>query len=351
MLDSSKAFTKKNITEIFQKFFECPDALLDAARREDPELLKIVKDGYRERISRLLTTDYLERRKADLIEKGITVIAATEQNFPRELSENMLLLYCKGNLSLLNSPCIGMVGSRNCSQYGADCARKFANAFTNAGITIVSGLADGVDGISHAAALDAGGNTIAVLGCGLDYCYPQSNLYLQKRIAKEGLLVSGYYPDTKPFPYMFAERNEIISALSKALVLIEAGEKSGSLITASCSAAMLKPVFTLAGNIFSPLMAGSISLVDEEIAECVVSPKKVLAFFGKEYVRHEDAPVFHSKRQEKLFHLIKKNPMDFDGLIQASRMDYQTLSEELMDLELSGYVERTATNVYKEKIR
>jgi DNA processing protein len=170
-------------------------------------------------------------------------------------------LYCTGNISVLARPCVAIVGSRNHTPYGARVARDLAAALASAGACIVSGMAYGIDAVAHRAALDAGGLTAAVLGTGIDVVYPRGNQRLYNDIADQGLVVSELKPGAAGFNGCFPRRNRIIAGLSRLTIVIEAGEKSGSLITANCAAEFGRNVAAVPGEIDSPPSMGSNQLL------------------------------------------------------------------------------------------
>lgn len=170
-------------------------------------------------------------------------------------------LYCIGNVDLLKKRKISVVGSRKCSEYGRQVAKKIGSAAALNDFVLVSGMAKGIDTYGHVGALNADGSTIAVLGCGPDVCYPRQNLTLFQQICEKGLIVSEYLPGTEPLPYRFPQRNRIIAALSEATVVVEAGIDSGSLITADIANSLGKTVFAVPGNITNIQSLGSNRLI------------------------------------------------------------------------------------------
>ncbi len=166
------------------------------------------------------------------------------------------------SLELLTRPAVAIVGARACSGYGASVARSLGRELASAGLVVVSGLARGVDGEAHRGALDAGGTTVAVLGCGIDRDYPAAHAELARRIAETGLIVSEYAPGVEPAPWRFPARNRIVAGLCAATVVVEARERSGALITADLALEEGREVFAVPGEITSAL-----SCRDERAAE------------------------------------------------------------------------------------
>ncbi len=170
-------------------------------------------------------------------------------------------LYCIGDVKLLEEPSLAVVGSRKCSEYGKQAAMKIGGEAARNNLVVVSGMAKGIDSFGHLGALKAGGKTVAVLGCGVDICYPKENRKLYEQIAAEGLIISELPPGSEPAPYTFPRRNRIISGLSMATVVVEAGTNSGALITAETAAAQGREVFAVPGNITSQYSLGTNKLL------------------------------------------------------------------------------------------
>lgn len=190
---------------------------------------------------------------------NINIVKKEDKHYPKQLlqlADAPEVLYCIGDVRLLRKKCIAVVGSRKCSEYGKKVAMKIGKTAAENGITVVSGMAKGIDYFAHLGALQNGGDTIAVLGCGADICYPAANRNIYEEIREKGLLVSEEVPGTKPMPYMFPKRNRIISGLAEAVAVVEAGTGSGALITAELAAAQGREVFAVPGNITSSYSLG-----------------------------------------------------------------------------------------------
>jgi len=196
----------------------------------------------------------------------IGCVCYSDKNYPlflREMNNPPWMLYYKGKASLWHTPCIAIVGARKASQYGKTVSFQLAERMAKCNVTVVSGLAYGVDSAAHQGVLKNGGNTIAVFGCGVDICYPASNRTLMKEIEEKGLIVSEFLPGTRPRPYRFPMRNRIISGLSQAVVVTEAGLSSGSLITADFAAEQGREIFSVPGNITQINSIGTNKLIQD----------------------------------------------------------------------------------------
>lgn len=198
------------------------------------------------------------------IKDKIRIIDIGDRAYPqalREIPDPPEKLYCLGDVRLLNRPSLAIVGSRKCSEYGRQTAMKIGKEAGKNNLVVVSGMASGIDSFGHMGALQVGGKTIAVMGCGVDVCYPKENRKLYDQIAQEGLIVSELPPGTEPMPYTFPQRNRIISGISMATVVVEAGINSGALITAERAASQGREVFAVPGNISSQYSLGTNKLI------------------------------------------------------------------------------------------
>ncbi len=200
----------------------------------------------------------------ELIKREINYITRNDERYPKRFEglDNMPEgLYCIGELPDDDVPSVGIIGARNCSGYGRQMAREFAREIAGAGIQVISGMAGGVDGISQSAAVAAGGRSFGILGGGVDICYPAANESLYEKLMDNGGLISEYPPGTPPIGRNFALRNRIISALSDALLVIEARERSGTLITVGYALQQGKDVYALPGRVTDSLSYGCNSLI------------------------------------------------------------------------------------------
>ena len=194
------------------------------------------------------------------------VVSYFDENYPsllKEVSSPPLLLFCQGNVGLLHAPQVAMVGSRAATISGKETAKRIAHDLAVHGICVTSGLAAGIDSCAHRGALNAHGATIAVMGCGLNTIYPKSNLGLASEILNHGLLVSEFWPDITPKASQFPRRNRIVSGLSLGVVVVEAADKSGSLITARLAVEQNREVFAVPGSVNNPKVAGCHKLITQ----------------------------------------------------------------------------------------
>jgi DNA processing protein len=287
----------------------------------------------------------VERALAWLEQPGNAVVTLADAAYPRlllEIADPPLLLYCRGRVELLNQPALAVVGSRNATAQGVSNAEQFARSFSAAGLTIVSGLAQGIDAAAHRGGLAAEGSTIAVLGTGVDSTYPRSNAALADETAARGLLVSEFALGTQAFAHNFPRRNRLISGLAQGCLVVEAALGSGSLITARSAAEQGREVFAIPGSIHSPLSKGCHALIKSG-AKLVESAEDVLSELGS--FRRTGFASTHSRTREPaadanepLLECMGFDPVDVDSLCQRAGLPAERVSTDLLRLELAGRI-------------
>jgi DNA processing protein len=285
---------------------------------------------------------------------GMTLLTPASLEYPsllRGIYDPPCALYARGNLALLGTDCLTVVGTRKHTSYGERVTRVLAGELAGAGLTIVSGMAEGLDGAAHRAALDAGGNTIAVLGNGLDVHYPSHHAALQEEIAQKGLLLSEYEPGTRPSRAAFPVRNRILAGISRGTLVTEAGEKSGALITAGLAVEYGRELFTVPGNIDSPASVATNRLMRTS-AEIVLGAGDVLQVLGveakKKEPEKEEGPRLDEEERALLSHL-KREAQSFDQLIERTGYSASKLNSLLTMLQLKGIIDQSAGRVYAAK--
>jgi DNA processing protein len=239
-----------------------------------------------------------------------------------------------GDPELLARPAVAIVGARACSAYGTHVARTFARELAAAGVVVVSGLARGIDAEAHRGALDAGGVTVAVLGCGIDRDYPAAHAQLAGRIAETGILVSEYEPGVEPAPWRFPARNRIIAGLCLATVVVEARERSGALISADFALEEGREVFAVPGEITSALSAGTNALLRLG-ATPATRAADVLEALGLDTI----VPAVHATgTAAELLALLADGAASSDELVRRTSLASATVAAALTELELAGLV-------------
>jgi DNA processing protein len=271
---------------------------------------------------------YLERLAAD----GRRFVSRSSPSFPPLLHAIHdppagLFLRGGGELEILARPAVSIVGARACSGYGSAVARSLGRELAAAGLVVVSGLARGIDAEAHRGALEAGGTTVGVLGCGIDRDYPSAHAELARRVADAGLIVSEYAPGVEPAPWRFPARNRIVAGLCAATVVVEARERSGALITADLAVEEGREVFAVPGEITSSLSSGTNNLLKLGAAP-LTSAADVLASFG---IESEPA---RGGRSPFLDHL----PATADELARRTGLGADEVARTLVELELEGRV-------------
>lgn len=278
-------------------------------------------------------------------------IAATSPEYPKRLAhlaDPPQELFVRGSLAGLASPSLAVVGTRACTDYGRRVARLLVPPVARAGITIISGLALGIDGAAHEHTLAVGGVTIAVLGSGIDSASitPRQHQSLAERIITHGgAVLSEYPPGMPPAKYTFPQRNRIIAALADAVLVIEAPHTSGALITARYALELGKDVLAVPQHITQKNAEGVNKLIADG-AHVVTSAQDILLAFGKEKKQPEAAPMFRSSEEESLYTLLTAEPKHLDALVAACGLPSSTVLSLLGALELDGHVERTSTGAY-----
>ena len=338
----------RGIRQLVRKFGS-PAALFTAAQKG-----VAVNSAVRKDVATRLAHPAPLREKAltqlqHLRRHGAEAICPDDDSYPlllSQIADPPPVLYVQGDCDLLLSPCVAMVGSRAATAYGRRCSFSLAGDLAKAGVTVVSGLALGVDAEAHSGALAAGGNTIAVLGCGLDVAYPRQNSRLFDRIRKDGLLVTEYPLGTRPDGFRFPARNRIIAGASWGVVVVEAARKSGSLITAEMALDEGREVFAVPGQIDSFKSGGTHWLLQQG-AKLVQSAEDILVELGGSLSTRDFPATEHAGERvseidpdaSRLLQSIDVYPGSRNELIAATGLGAARVTELLLLLELEGLVE------------
>ena len=284
----------------------------------------------------------------------VTLADATYPSLLLEISDPPAVLYCRGRIELLNRPALAVVGSRNATAQGNGNAEQFAGSFSAAGLTIVSGLAQGIDAAAHRGGLSGEGSTIAVLGTGVDRIYPRINTPLGEEIASRGLLLSEFALGTKALAHNFPRRNRLISGLAQGCLVVEAALASGSLITARAAAEQGREIFAVPGSIHSPLSKGCHALIKSgaklsESAEDVLSELSSFRRSGPVANRPTmmASTEARSDTDEPLLACMGFDPADVDSLCMRAGLPAEKISAELLRLELAGRVTALPGGLYQ----
>lgn len=279
-------------------------------------------------------------------------ITNTDSFFPKELKNHepaMKTLYYAGNLQLLEERAIAVVGSRNCTQYGRTVAKSIGAKCAENGVILVSGLARGIDTAAHKGASEAGGNTIAVVGGGTEYYYPSENRKLQQEIAEKGLLLSIHEHGYQPKPYDFPVRNRIISSLCEHVVVVEAGNQSGALITAVDAVEKGRGVYAVPGNITSHFSFGTNQLIRDGAMPLIFIDDLFIDMGLKPNI-NETIEANLGDAEKKVFEVIKNDgEVTIDQIYHKTNMKLSEISGIITILEMKGLIFSSLGKVFVAK--
>ena len=294
----------------------------------------------------------LENELEKIDQLGISVLTFLDEDYPRSLQsiENPPpVLYIKGCFVDEDDYSVAVVGTRHRTSYGKQVASELAKFLASNGVTVVSGLARGIDTIAHQSSIDAGGRTIAVFGSGLDIIYPPENRALAENIETHGVLVSEFYPGTNPEAVNFPPRNRIISGLSKAVVIVEADEKSGALITARFSVEQSRDVFAVPGSIYAPRSRGANRLIRDGAIPLLDFSDLLLALNmdqSSEF-RYVQNMLPKNEIEETLLNTIRDEPLHIDEIQSITGLSTDKVSASLVMMELKGFVRKVGNMTYQ----
>lgn len=338
-LSTVEGLGSKKIENIIQ-YFGSPQNAYYAA----PELYRHI-DG----ISFKIADRIIERREksklkselASIYKKGIKVISFDDEMYPKRLKEIYdppYILYVKGTIKN-NVKNIGIVGARNCTPYGRMVSRTISKELARYDIGIISGMARGIDTEAHKGALDCLGYTCAVLGCGLDIAYPPENNKLMQKIEDSGAVISEYPLGTLPSAFNFPKRNRIISGMSDIIIIVEAGEKSGALITTDLALEQGRDVYAVPGNILSKASKGTNNLIKEG-AQPLLDIEDILNDLGIDKKTESTAEnnVILEEKEKQLSDIISDCPIYIDDLIKKVSFRVGEINALLTTLELKGVI-------------
>ncbi len=314
-------------------------------------------------IGRSLTEKFLHFRSTfslqeyvqELQKLTISFVTFSEKEYPpslKEIEKPPFVLFYKGDSSLLDASYrnVAVVGTRMVTEYGREVTRLFTDSLTGAGFTIVSGLALGVDAVAHMTALDTQGKTIAVLGCGIECCYPASNTSLYREILRSGgLIVSEYTLKMSPSRGSFPARNRIIAGLSEAILVTEGGEDSGSIITAMEGLKIGRKIFAVPGPITSRLSQGPYKMIGQG-AKLVTSGNEMLKELGLKGLGHprlsSGRPKGETKEEQVIIAILENESLHFDEIGKKVKIDTVVLGSLLSMMEVKGLIRQTAQGFY-----
>ncbi|MBQ8761877.1 MAG: DNA-processing protein DprA [Clostridia bacterium] len=306
-----------------------------------------------EAIQEILNTNMIETHIKGLEKLNIKIICIEDEEYPENLKniyDPPMMLYCKGDISLLKEDCLAVVGARVGTRYGMEQTTKFAKDFSKAGFCVVSGLAEGTDGHAHRAVLEVEGKTIAVMAGGLNTVYPAIHTELFEQIANKGLLISENLPNYKPKGYNFIQRNRIIAGLSLGVFVPEASTKSGSLHTVEFAIENGREVFALPGPVDSRASSGTNHLIKNLQAHCATEPKDVISRFPNHKLKQEKVTkqvVQLNMYEQLVINCVANQDTHFDEIAKKTQMDTKSLNSLLTTLSIRGLIKRLSGNYFR----
>ncbi|MBO4420371.1 MAG: DNA-processing protein DprA [Lachnospiraceae bacterium] len=336
--------------------------------------IPLLEDFHIDQLLSYRSTDY-EKELERFTKAGIGFVTVDEKEYParlRDIPDAPPFLFYKGELPGKDKPAVAMVGSRKCSIYGREMCLKFSEILAAAGIEIISGMAAGVDGFAHRGAIKAGGKTYAVLGCGVDVCYPAMNRDIFDALSgktdkgifaeedkksgdekKYGGIISEYYPGDKALPYNFPQRNRIISGLCDILLVVEAGKKSGTFITVDHALEQGREIFAIPGRIGDTVSDGCNSLIKNG-AMMATEPDDIIEELKNHYemlltVEKKKKKTVKEKlsaEEKEVYERLQPVPIGINEISGLTGVGYEKLSVILIGLELKGLIKEVGKNLY-----
>lgn len=336
---------------------ETPEAVYHAKEQELEGLLSVLP-GKQKLIQRIVEAKQnwnIDKAYAELAKRGIHFVCLGSALYPKRLvriPDAPYGLYFQGRLPAEEVPAVAIIGARGCSEYGRRMAQHFGSVLAMAGIQVISGMARGIDGLSQNAALHAGGYSLGVLGCGVDICYPEENRELYEMLCEQGGVCSEYPPRTAPRNSLFPPRNRIISGLSDAVLVIEAKNRSGTLITVDMALEQGKEVYALPGRITDALSEGCNWLLQQGANVVVSAEDMIRSLTGRMICCGTDGTGFLSDVQKELLQNLEDVPQSLEMikermLLNCKReMSASELMSQLVKLSLTGYARQIGNSYF-----
>lgn len=350
MVEGIGSVRLRRLMEIFRRpteIFKAGPSELSASGILTPRMIKMIHETH--------LRSNVDREIKEAQDKSVKIVTVLDADYPlnlKEIFDPPIVLYIKGELLEADRNAVGVVGSRGASFYGLSCAKEFSFRLAKFGLTIVSGMARGIDTASHRSALDAGGRTIAILGSGLNCIYPPENAGLFEEIAEHGAVISQFPMNTTPLPANFPIRNRIISGLSRGVLVVEASYKSGALITARFALEQGREVFSIPGKLSSETSCGTNDLIKQG-AKMVTSPEEILEDLRHQFLlpaktricfdQSQDekmAPGTSNVQEGAIVRILSDEPKYIDLISQESGLSISESMAFLLQLELKGVVKQ-----------
>ena len=344
----------RQFSAVREEYYYLEEAMEDVARGRDSRLTMISGEA-RSRLKEALGDGFMDRYVRWMDKNGVNVVTATSYEYPallKEIPDPPPVLFYRGTLNMDMQLPLAIVGTRRCTEYGKEVAKKFGRELVKAGATVVSGLATGIDGYAALGALSVEGAqdpTVAVLGCGIDVVYPQGNEKLYGAIAERGCLMTEFLPKTPPLPRNFPQRNRIISGLSLGVLVVEAGERSGSAVTARLALEQGREVFAIPGRITDPMSVGTNAMIRRGEAKAVTSVSDILEEFGEGGAGDEVRSVRFdelSPLEQRVVKALSEGEKNEDELLERCGGGVDELISTLTGLTFSGIIKQLPGSVY-----
>ena len=344
----------RQFSAVREEYYFLEEAMEDVRNGRDGRLGMLSGEA-RVRLKEALGDGFMDRYIRWLEKNEVNVVTATSYEYPallREIPDPPPVLFYKGTLNMDMQLPLAVVGTRRCTEYGKEVAKKFGRELVKAGATVVSGLATGIDGYAALGALSVEGAqdpTVAVLGCGIDVVYPQGNEKLYRAIAERGCLMTEFLPKTPPLPYNFPQRNRIISGLSLGVLVVEAGERSGSAVTARLALEQGREVFAVPGRITDLMSVGTNAMIRRGEAKAVTSVSDILEEFGEGGPEDEARSVRFgdlAPLEQRVVKALTEGEKNEDELLEACGGGVDELISTLTGLTFSGIIKQLPGSVY-----
>lgn len=336
------------------RHFGSAQAILQAPAQDITHVIQD-KDKFFRALEKTLEDNLVEKTEKATLEWGVTMIHYGSPSYPKNLealADPPLVLYCKGNISSFEAPSIAIVGTRLCTLYGKTTAQQFASMLGEHNISVVSGLARGIDTAAHEGAIEHG-TTIAVIGSGLAHIYPQENIGLAKKITEHGIICSEYPLFTPPDRFQFPRRNRLIAALAHATLLIEAPLQSGAMGTLEWGARLGKPCFTIPGRIDVESFRGNHQLIKDGKAKLVENAPEMISLLRLGTFRQTkkiDAAIDLTAAERRLLLQFPQNEISFDELALSTRLSIPTLNALLVGLSIKNVIREYPGKLFRKVI-
>ncbi|MBR6697336.1 MAG: DNA-processing protein DprA [Lachnospiraceae bacterium] len=296
--------------------------------------------------------DKIALKYEDLIKQGIKFVSYFSEEYPtnlRNIYDYPYGLYFKGNMTDFKRKTVAIVGARDCTNYGYEMSKYIGEELSGRGINVVSGMAKGVDRAAHVGCLKGTGAALAVLGCGVDICYPRENIDIYMEIQKRGAIISEYPPGTKPLAGYFPVRNRIISGMADAVIIIEAREKSGSLITIDQALEQGREVFALPGRFTDSLSKGTNELIKNG-ANIITDMQDIFDFLGANLQdleeKNKKINISLAKNEKMVYSCLDLLPKNLNDIFKECQLDYDEIHEAIIELIIKGLAVETSKNYY-----